>query len=129
MIPEDEQVQAYVSQPHKFPFEAREPGRALGDFSSEEGRQLLERELLIAGVRIRGFCKNPKDIVRPLGFSPFGVGFGSMIVTFRNCPNNCPLALWWGDPEAPASSPLSQWYPILPRKTYRQGVYLDEIEL
>jgi hypothetical protein len=122
-IPDDVQVRAYVDQAHKFPFEPRSPGGKLGPFSSEEGRQLLEREMLIAGARIRGFCRNPRGIMRPLGFSPFGVGFGSMLVTFRNCPNNCPLALWWGDPEAPASSPLSRWYPLFPRKTYEQGVY------
>jgi hypothetical protein len=120
-IPDDDQVQAYLNQPHKFPFEARKPGGALGPFSSEEGRQLLERELLIAGVGIRALCMNPKDIMRPLGFSAFGLGFGSMIVTFRNCPNNCPLALWWGDPEA-TSGPLSHWYPLFPRKTYEQDV-------
>lgn len=27
------------------------------------------------------------------------------MVTFRNCPNNCPLAFWVGDP----------WYPLFPR--------------
>jgi hypothetical protein len=35
------------------------------------------------------------------------LGFGSLIVTFRNCPNNTPLALWAGDP----------WYPLFPRIT------------
>jgi hypothetical protein len=117
-IPDDPAVKAYAAQPHKFPFEPRKPGGKLGPFSSEEGRQLLERELLIAGVAIRNFSQNPKDILRPLGFSPFGLGFGSMIVTFRNCPNNCPLALWWGDPEADPGHPFSKWYPLLPRKTY-----------
>ena len=109
-IPDDPDVQEYVEQPHKFPFEPRTAGGSLGPFSSEEGRQLLERELLIAGVSIRGLSQNPKDILRPLGFSPFGLGFGSMIVTFRNCPNNCPLALWWGDPAA-TSGPF-HWYPL-----------------
>jgi hypothetical protein len=117
-IPDDPGVKAYGAQPHKFPFEPRKAGGKLGPFSSEEGRQLLERELLIAGVAIRNFSQNPKDILRPLGFSPFGLGFGSMIVTFRNCPNNCPLALWWGDPDADPGHPFSKWYPLLPRKTY-----------
>ena len=35
------------------------------------------------------------------------LGFGSLVVTFRNCPNNAPLALWAGDP----------WYPLFPRRT------------
>lgn len=125
-LPDDTDLEAYLAQPHKFPFEPRPPGGKLGPFSSEEGRQLLERELLLAGVKIRAGCANPKDVMRPLGFSPFGLGFGSMIVTFRNCPNNCPLALWWGDPNAAASSPLSKWYPLLARKTYSMEAGLDD---
>jgi len=117
-IPDDPDVQEYAARPQKFPFEPRTPGGSLGPFSSEEGRQLLERELLIAGVKIRNLSQNPKEVLRPLGFSPFGLGFGSMIVTFRNCPNNSPLALWWGDPKATAGP--FHWYPLLPRKTYEQ---------
>lgn len=117
--PEDAATKEYIALPHKFPLKFRVPGGQLGPFSGEEGRQLLERELLVAGVRIRGLSQHPKDILRPLGFSPFGVGFGSMIVTFRNCPNNSPLALWWGDPKA-TSGPF-HWYPLFPRKTYPQA--------
>lgn len=118
VLPADALLAAYLAEPTRFPFQTRRPGGKLGPFSSESGRQLLESELLLAGVQIRAACKNPKAIVRPLGFSPFGLGFGSMFITFRNCPNNCPLAIWWGDPTAPSSSPLSKWYPLLPRKTY-----------
>jgi hypothetical protein len=125
-LPDDADLRAYLALPHKFPFDPRSPGGKLGPFSSEEARQLLERELLLAGVKIRARCENPKGIMRPLGFSPFGLGFGSMIVTFRNCPNNCPLALWWGDPDADASNPLSSWYPLFPRKTYSDGISLDD---
>ncbi len=39
------------------------------------------------------------------------LGFGSLVVTFRNCPNNAPLALWVGDP----------WYPLFPRTTNSQA--------
>jgi hypothetical protein len=35
------------------------------------------------------------------------LGFGSLIVTYRNCPNNAPLALWVDHP----------WYPLFPRTT------------
>lgn len=124
-VPADRSTQDYIALPHKFPLELRQPGGKLGPFSSEEGRQLLERELLVAGVKIRSLSQSPKDVLRPLGFSPFGIGFGSMIVTFRNCPNNCPLALWWGDPDA-TSGPF-HWYPLLPRKTYAQEVDFDVI--
>jgi hypothetical protein len=114
-IPNDPMVKAYVALPTKFPFEPRSPGGPSGIFSSEDGRQVLEREFLIAGARIRAAYSNPSANLRPLGFSPFGVGFGSLVVTYRNCPNNAPLALWWGlgdegDPES--------WYPLFGRKTY-----------
>lgn len=119
-IPDDESLKAYIASEPKFPFEARTAGGNCEHpvFSSEEGRQLLERELLMAGMKIRSFCQNPKPILRPLGFSAFGLGFGSTIITYRNCPNNAPLALWWGDPNAPSHHPFSKWYPLVPRKTY-----------
>lgn len=102
----------------KFPFEPRKPGGTKSPFSSESARQLLEDALLEAGMRIRSFSANPAAIIRPLGYGPFGVGFGSTIVTYRNCPNNAPLALWWGDPTAGHLHPLSKWYPLVQRKTY-----------
>lgn len=118
VLPDDPELNAYLDLPHRYPFEVRPEGGNLGPFSSEEGRQLLERELLLAGVKIRAACNTPSDMLRPLGYSRFGLGFGSMIVTFRNCPNNCPLALWWGDPDANTTHPFSKWYPLFPRKTY-----------
>lgn len=129
-VPEDAGVKAYIAQQTRFPFQPRQPGGKLEHdvFSSEEGRQLLERELLLAGIRILEGCADPKPIIRPLGFSAFGLGFGSMIVTYRNCPNNCPLALWWGDPNA-TSGPF-HWYPLLPRNTYASSIDdFDVIEL
>lgn len=115
-IPNDGAVQAYIASEKTYPLEPRQVGGALGVFSSEAGRQLLEQEFLIAGVKIRSLTQTPKDFVRPLGNGNFGVGFGSMIATYRNCPNNCPLAMWWGNP-ADTSGAL-HWYPLLSRKTY-----------
>lgn len=115
-VPSDPDVQAYVASEKRFPLQVRQPGGELGFFSSEAGRQLLEREFLVAGVKVRSLTKTPKDFIRPLGNGTFGVGFGSMIATYRNCPNNCPLAMWWGDPEA--TSGALHWYPLLSRKTY-----------
>lgn len=122
-LPISPEVRAYADSLERFPFEARQAGGKLAHpiFSSEEGRQILEQQLLIAGVKIRSFCQDPKPILRPLGFSQFGLGFGSTIVTYRNCPNNAPLALWWGDPSADRLHPFSKWYPLFPRKTYSQG--------
>lgn len=127
-LPEDARLSAYLGLAHRFPFEPRPPGGQLSPFSSEEGRQLLECQLLLAGVKIRAACENPKDIIRPLGFSAFGLGFGSMIVTFRNCPNNCPLALWWGDPDAGPNHPFSKWYPLFPRRTYGTEIAFDVVD-
>lgn len=122
VLPASAELAPYLGADKKWPFEPRAVVRGLAKhnqvFSSEEGRQLLEREFLLAGIRIRGLSRNPSVALRPLGFSPFGLGFGSTIVTHRNCPNNAPLALWWGDPRAPAHSPLSKWYPLVQRKPY-----------
>ena len=108
-IPEDSAVQAYVAdmtyQPH-----LRKAGQVGGNgiFSDDAGRQLLEQEFLKAGVHIREICPNLNEYQRPLGNSVLEtLGFGSLIVTFRNCPNNAPLALWVGNP----------WYPLFPRMT------------
>jgi hypothetical protein len=116
-LPDDPAVTAYVASEQRFPFVSRPAGGTpyLEIFSSEEGRQLLEREFLLAGLTIRSRCQQVNRSMRPLGLSSFGLGFGSLVATFRNCPNNCPLALWWG--EGGPSRALS-WYPLLPRKTY-----------
>lgn len=76
-------------------------------FSDEEGRQALERAFLIAGVKIRKECPYLPEKMRPLGYSYLStLGFGSTIITYRNCPNTTPLAFWVGHP----------WYPLFPRK-------------
>jgi len=117
-LPNVPEVQAYVASLTRFPFEAREvmPGTTAAPFSSETGRQVLENEFLIAGAKIKSQSVNSKESIRPLGFSNFGLGFGSTIITYRNCPNNCPLALWWGD--SSVTSGALSWYPLLPRETY-----------
>ncbi|OBX34999.1 hypothetical protein A8U91_04062 [Halomonas elongata] len=113
LVPDDSEVQEYVEELRYSPT-LRAAG-SVGNqkiFSSEEGRALLEQEFLVAGVRIRGMCPNLGDTQRPLGHMTLeSLGFGSMIVTFRNCPNNAPLALWVGDP----------WYPLFQRTTNSQA--------
>lgn len=83
-------------------------------FLGEASRHALEQAFLAAGCRIRyELCPQLKENHWPLGFesvrSPHfnGFGFGSLIVTYRNCPNNCPLALWAGEP----------WTPLFPRRS------------
>ena len=100
-------------------FQPRQPTyRVSRFFSSEQGRQLLERAFWDAGRKIQNFANEPNPMLKPLGFSPFNPGFGSMFITYRNCPNNCPLALWYGNPEYSPNHPLGRWYPLFPRKTY-----------
>lgn len=89
-------------------FRPRTPNGFLGIFSSAARREVLEQAMLKAGVKIIAACREVWPVLRPLGFSPFGVGFGSTVLTWRNCPNNAPLALWWG---------VNGWYPLVPRKT------------
>ncbi len=108
-LPCDADVQAYANS-LQYKVELRTLGSvgALKIFSSEQGRDLLEQELLKAGVAIRKMCPNLKKFQRPLGNMVLEtLGFGSTIVTYRNCPNNAPLAFWAGDP----------WYPLFTRKT------------
>ena len=111
-IPDHDLSQKYAGMLAKqgFPPILRKPGR-VGPaklFSSEAGRDLLEQEFLKAGTEIRSKCPDLIEYQRPLGNSVLRtLGFGAMSVTFRNCANNCPLALWAGDP----------WRPLFQRKT------------
>lgn len=112
-LPEgDEEIDAYLQmlKDANHPFENRVQGGTPKDdvFSGEAGRAALETSLLKAGVKVRSMCPYLPDTARPLGYSKLmTLGFGATVVTYRNCPNNCPLALWAGDP----------WYPLFSRKT------------
>ena len=112
-IPDETNVKEYIEQAEYRP-KLRSPGNIGGNalYTGDEGKKLLEREFLKKGVRI--LKKNPKlgPRQRPLGHTPLDTfGFGSLIVTYRNCPNNVPLALWVGKP----------WYPLFPRVTHNHG--------
>jgi hypothetical protein len=120
-LPADAEVRAYAaSVSADFPLVLR-TADSVGEhklFSSEPGRALLEQEFLRAGVRIRKMCPNLNEYQRPLGNIVLkSLGFGSTIVTFRNCPNNTPLVFWAGEP----------WYPLFPRKVNKKSVSFDEI--
>lgn len=109
VIPEDALTKAYASG-LKFPPVLRPPGNvgAKKFFSSEAGRNLMEQQFLIKGAYIRSVAPNLPKYARPLGDMVLEtLGFGSTFVTYRNCPNNAPLAFWAGDP----------WYPLFQRKT------------
>jgi len=69
-------------------------------FSSDENRRIIEAEFLIAGAKILANNRhlNPRKYMRPLGNTIWAkstpLGLGVPIVTWRNCPNSAPLALW-----------------------------------
>lgn len=112
-IPDDAITRAHVrNMGHKPVLRVAGQTGKLNIFSSDEGRQLLEQEFLKAGTRIQKICPNLPEVERPLGHSSLEtLGFGSTFVTYRNCPNNAPLAFWVGDP----------WHPLFPRKTNAQS--------
>ena len=119
-IPNDPAVEAYVAG-MKYPPHLRVPmeRKDHNPFSGEEGRQLLESEFLKAGVRIRQMCPYLQPSKRPLGHMGLEtLGFGSTIVSYRNCPNNAPLALWVDDP----------WVPLFPRSTNANAALRNEID-
>ncbi|MCD6118773.1 hypothetical protein J7K50_02935 [bacterium] len=108
LIPNDEATSEYVESMQHNPV-LRQPGGTspAGIFSFEIGRNLLEQEFLKKGAAIRQDCPYLIDYMRPLGNSVLeNLGFGTLFVTFRNCPNNCPLVFWAGNP----------WYPLFPRR-------------
>ena len=94
----------------KRPFYRRSPGSVGpgGFYSSDSSRILLEQQLLTAGIKIRDIAKHLLETARPLGSTLLKTfGMGATFVTFRNCPNNCPLAFWVDYP----------WFPLFPRSS------------
>jgi hypothetical protein len=98
-VPDQEEAKEYAAS-LTYPL-VRRGGDAVGKngfFSSGSGRHLLEQEFLKAGALIRSESPNLKVYARPLGNCVRqNLGFGAVIVTYRNCANNCPLVFWAGD--------------------------------
>lgn len=98
-IPQNDDVAAWVTKGN-VQLPALRTGTGTGRFfSSDAGRRTIESEFLIAGTRILARNRNlqQKKNMRPLGnttwpWAPLGIGVP--IVTWRNCPNSAPLALW-----------------------------------
>ncbi len=88
-------------------------------FPDETRRDRFEAILTKIGFSILVHSQNPSPVIKPLGFSTFrGVGFGGTIFTFRNCPNNTPLAFWWGSYHVTGQPALDCWYPLMRRNGY-----------
>ncbi|MTJ06892.1 hypothetical protein [Anabaena sp. UHCC 0204] len=123
-ISEDESVDRFVQQVNEdrqntnksLPSLFRPNNVPIEDniFSSPTDRKVIESAFLKAGAYIVSLPKNPNSSMRPLGYDYLkSLGFGAILVTYRNIANNCPLALWWGDPNK--AYPLNAWYPLFPR--------------
>ena len=97
-------------------------------FSTVTVRDVLEEQFLKAGVRIIRRARNPNPAMRPLGFDRLkSLGFGAILVSCFNISNCCPLALWYGDPSQ-SSGPLSEWYPLFPRRGQDSCDYLVDAD-
>ena len=90
-----------------------------GLFSTAANRDIVEKAFLRVGAKLIMAADNPAPSMRPLGFEKLeSLGFGSPFITYRNIANNCPLALWYGDPDNfPETHPFGSWYPLFPRRT------------
>ncbi len=92
--------------------------RAGNLISNSNHREIYETEMTKAGIRIIKLCKEPLAVMRPLGYSYYGLGFGGTLFSYRNCPNTAPLAFWWGDPNPnnnDADHSFRKWYPLMQR--------------
>lgn len=91
-------------------------------YSSEKNREIIEKQLMEAGLKIMNFCESTNQYMRPMGYdNRISFGFGAFFATYLNMSNNCPLAYWWGDSSAEEYHPFSRWYPLLPRKSNKNG--------
>jgi len=116
-ILEHQGAREYISG-FKREISLRSPNNEKNQIFSRSRRSQYENAMVKAGLQILSFCDNPSPVMKPLGFNPFeGFGFGSTVFSFRNCPNNNPLAFWWGDPKQPYTT-LGRWYPLMQRITY-----------
>jgi hypothetical protein len=98
-LPDQAEAQEYArSLNHAVVFRRGDGVGKNGFFSSGAGRDLLEQEFLKRGATIRAENQNLRRFARPLGNCVLeSLGFGALLVTYRNCANNCPLVFWAGD--------------------------------
>ncbi|NTU99197.1 hypothetical protein HGA64_04310 [Candidatus Falkowbacteria bacterium] len=123
---ESENVQAYIAHAERLRqskgwaskpyFRTNQPTNP-ELFTTPKRQQIVEKAFLEAGSKLVCAAQKPAPSMRPMGFEVLStIGFGTPIITWRNIANNCPLALWYGDPSYPVSHPFGQWYPLFPRK-------------
>lgn len=73
--PDEPVIAAFIGGlPTNKPFFPRTPlPQTVWPFSTEYGRQILEKEFLLAGIRILNRCSSVKANMKPLGFSFLGI--------------------------------------------------------
>ena len=112
-IPDQEVARQYCAYLEELSYppilrNAGHPGDS-GIFKDDAQKILMEKEFLVRGCHIWTEQANLPERLRPLGYNNLhSLGFGSMFVTYRNCPNNCPLVFWVEQNDFP---------PLFPRKT------------
>ena len=98
-----------VSSSHFFREEERPAMETL--FTSAQGRNSFERAILAKGIEIVQSLGNDGLSGHPLGFTfaaEKSFGFGALVFTWRNVPNNSPLVFWHDAP---------QWTPLFKRRS------------
>ncbi|URO00934.1 hypothetical protein NB069_08730 [Leclercia adecarboxylata] len=114
-------IPKWINEPKKFTGACRDGFVSGDDFPDERRRNKFESILTATGFEILRHSDNIKKGIKPLGFSTFpGVGFGGTTFTYRNCPNNVPLAFWWGNYERSGGRALACWYPLMKRIVYNR---------
>ena len=90
-------------------------------FKNENDRIKFENIMYEQGRKILLEIKNPAYYIRPLGYCKISkIGFGNMIIFYRNISNNSPIALWFGNIkkyENKEENILGKFYPLFPRTT------------
>jgi hypothetical protein len=81
-------------------------------FTSPQNRIRYENLLLHTGLRILERIQNPKENLRPLGYTlptHKNFGFGTLCFTWRNIANTTPIVFWYSTQE---------WTPLFEKKDY-----------
>lgn len=95
----DEHAKNKNFEPYKSEFYRTQNQSITEDFfSSKENRIRFENILLNKGIEILNKVNVKKDNIRPLGYSLPAYkdfGFGALLFTWRNIPNNTPLVFWY----------------------------------
>lgn len=99
---------SYIQNYTQFRRETMRSYHGEAKFFPEPGKRFsAEIELCEKGIQIINAHEEVGYFFKPMGFDGYeGFGFGGALTSYRNCPNNLPLAYWWS---------LGGWFPLLKR--------------